>query len=397
MNNKRLSAISLGHFAIDILNSSIPIILAVLSGDLGWSNSLIGFGVMVYTFAAALSQPLFGLLADRWRGRWLAAAGLLWLMVFYALASFATTYGALITLLTIGALGSGAFHPTGIVNAADAGGKRPATATSFFFLLGQTGLSLGPFLSGLMLQRYGMASLPFLALAMTPAVVFMFWALREPMAEDEVLVTQAAGASRAKTSSAMIGLFFMVVILRSTTLQSYMTLLPKFFADMGITPGRYGLMVAAFVFAGALGTFVGGFLGDRFDRRVVMASSMVSSVPFALLMLGNLNWLYFVGAAATGALLSIPHSILLITGQDLLPKRKGMIGGLVLGLMFASGAATAWIASWFSDRVGLGLVLTLLAFVPILASIGAAFLPKARSSAAPSLGAESTPAPAAAD
>ena len=60
-----------------------------------------------------------------------------------------------------------------------------------------------------------------------------------------------------------------------------------------------------------------------------------------------------MAAFIAGALLNVPHSIMLIIGQDLLPKRKGFIGGAVLGFMFASGAATAWIASWFADRVGL--------------------------------------------
>ena len=68
MNAKRLGAISFGHFAIDILNSSIAIILVSVSQQWDLSNSQIGFGAMVYTFAASLTQPFFGLLADRWRG-----------------------------------------------------------------------------------------------------------------------------------------------------------------------------------------------------------------------------------------------------------------------------------------------------------------------------------------
>ncbi len=381
MNGKRLSAISYGHFAIDILNASVPIILANWSKEFGLTNGQIGFGIMIYTFAAALTQPFFGLLADRWRGRWLAAAGLLWVMFFYSLAAFAPTYPILITLLTIGALGSGAFHPTGIVNAGDAGGNRPATATSFFFLLGQSGLALGPFVSGLVLERMGMSGLPYIALAMTPAVLYMAWALNDPMAEYETEIVMPDGArSRAtRAATTTILLFFLVVILRSTTLQSYMTLLPKYFADMGLGSAQYGLMLAVFTGAGALGTFFGGMLGDRYERRKVMAIPMLIAMPFAFLMLGNQGTLYFVGAIVAGALLSIPHSILLVIGQDLLPQRKGMIGGLVLGLMFASGAATAWIASLFADRFGLGTVLYVLAFFPILTSACILLLPKAPS------------------
>ncbi|HMN30161.1 MAG TPA: hypothetical protein PKE45_18560, partial [Caldilineaceae bacterium] len=75
MNVKRLSAASLGHFSIDVLTSSVAMILTYLSGHFQLSISQIGFGAMVYTIFAAMTQPLFGALADRWRGRWLAAAG----------------------------------------------------------------------------------------------------------------------------------------------------------------------------------------------------------------------------------------------------------------------------------------------------------------------------------
>ena len=105
---KRLISISYGHFAIDILNASVAIILTSVSSDFGLTVSQIGFGAMVYTFAAAFSQPAFGLLSDRVQGRWMGAIGLAWTMIFYALASFSTSYLMLITLLTIGAFGSGA-------------------------------------------------------------------------------------------------------------------------------------------------------------------------------------------------------------------------------------------------------------------------------------------------
>jgi len=83
----------------------------------------------------------------------------------------------------------------------------------------------------------------------------------------------------------------------------------------------------------------------------------------------------------------VPHSILLVMAQKLLPKRKGMIGGAVLGFMFASGAAVTWGASIAADIVGLSTVLTVLVLLPIGAGISALVLPSTR-------GAEPQPAPA---
>jgi len=54
-----------------------------------------------------------------------------------------------------------------------------------------------------------------------------------------------------------------------------------------------------------------------------------------------------------------------------------MMGGAALGFTFASGAAMAWVASWFGDLVGLAPVLSVLAFIPIGAALSALALPPA--------------------
>jgi FSR family fosmidomycin resistance protein-like MFS transporter len=390
MNYKRLTSISYGHFSIDILNSSIAIILTSVSNDFGLSVSQIGFGAMIYTFAAAFSQPLFGLVADRLRGRWLGAIGLAWTIAFYALAAFSPNYPVLITLLTIGALGSGAFHPVGIVNAADAGGDYPTSSTSIFFLLGQSGLALGPIVSGLVLQNMGLSGLPYIALAMTPAVIMMAVFLNEPMADsapepeaksagDAAAVATPTGTARPQVGRFVITAFVLAIALRATTIQSFAVLLPKYFDNLGYTSGEYGLMLGIFTMGGALGTLSGGIFGDRFERRTLMVVALLLSVPFSLALLNTQGMAYFVAAFLAGGLLNVPHSIMLIIGQELLPKRKGFIGGAVLGFMFASGAGMAWVASWFADWVGLGTVLTLLAFFPIAAAAITLVLPRSRS------------------
>lgn len=127
-----------------------------------------------------------------------------------------------------------------------------------------------------------------------------------------------------------------------------------------------------------MGTFLGGFLGDRFNRRIVIFLSTMLSVPFCIGLLNTSGWLFFLNAAIAGALLNVPHSIILVMAQQLLPRRKGMAGGLVLGFMFASGAVGAWIGAWFADFVGLYTILSLIAFLPLGAGICALFLPPTR-------------------
>ena len=384
MKVKRLTAVSYGHFAIDILNASIAMVLTSAAGLYELSVSQIGFGAMVFTLSASLTQPLFGMLADRLKGRWLGAVGLLWNMAFYALAPFMPSYWTMVLCLSIGALGSGALHPAGIVHASAAGGRLPTTATSIFFLAGQSGLALGPFIAGIVIQTVGLrVGMPLMALSALPAVIVMALYLRDPIEDDGARASVKSSSESRSTSNRNRGLlvavaFVLLIALRSSTWQGFMVLLPKYFDDLAYEPAVYGAIIGVLTFGGALGTFGGGYLGDKFNRRMVIFLAMLFSVPFAFSLLHNTGVALLVSAALAGAMLSIPHSILLMMAQQFLPARKGMIGGAVLGFMFASGAVSAWLASLLAEVIGLGTVLMILAVLPIGAGICALVLPSTR-------------------
>jgi FSR family fosmidomycin resistance protein-like MFS transporter len=400
MNYKRLLSASFGHWAIDILNSSVPMIWTAVSAphifDLEVSE--IALAAMIYTFAAALAQPLFGILVDKVRGRYVAAGGLLWLTFFYVIAPLMPNFPTLVACLTIGALGSAALHPAGMVTATAAGGRFPTMATSIFFVLGQIGLSLGPLIAGYVIQAFGVAGLPYIAFVIVPPVaIAMLLFLRDPIVDEHdhghphphappAKSTSAQAARPAEATSrsfvsrgaVVVTMFILLIALKSTTQASFTTLLPKYFDDRGFLPGEYGAMIGFMTLLGAAGTFIGGFLGDRFNRRMVLFLSMTVSVPFSLALLNFTGWSYFVAAGISGLVLNIPHSIMLLMAQRLLPKQKGMIGGAVLGFMFASGALGAWISGVIANYVGLSVVLTTLATLPMLAGLCALVLPSTR-------------------
>jgi FSR family fosmidomycin resistance protein-like MFS transporter len=219
--------------------------------------------------------------------------------------------------------------------------------------------------------------------------------MHTPLADEAQPVKQAGAESttaRRHTATFVVTMFTLLIALRATTGQSFTTLLPKFYDDLGFSPLVYGQMLGVFSFCGALGTFFGGFLGDRFNRRMVIFISTVLSAPFCIALLNTEGWLFFLAAGMAGALLSVPHSIILVMAQQLLPTRKGFVGGLVLGFMFASGAVSTWIAAWFADGFGLFPVLMVLAFLPLGAAFCALLLPSTRASSAPAPQSEPTSA-----
>lgn len=381
MNIRRLGAASLGHFSIDFLNASVAIILTAMAGRFELVNSQIAFGVMLYVFASALTQPLFGLLADRLRGRWLASIGLLWTMTFFAVAAYANTYTTMLTLLIIGALGSAAFHPVGTMSATNAGGNRATSAASIFFLFGQSGFAIGPMVAGFVLESWGMAGIPYLSLATIPAFLLMAIYLRKPI--EEAPAVQLARPAIGQRKESMIGgmallAFIGLIALKSTTGQTFMALLPKYLSDLGYTPAQYGQMLGIYILAGAAGTLAGGFLGDRYSRRLVVFWALLLGAPSGFFMLTAAGTNFVVLAIFSGFMLSLPHSIIVVMAQRLLPKRQGLASGAVLGFMFASGAAASGVVGWISDYTGLQAALQVVALLPILAGICALSLPATR-------------------
>lgn len=376
MNTKRLFATTYGHFSIDIINSSTAMVLTVMAAPDKFNLSVgdIALGALLYQIFASMSQPIFGSLTDRLRGRWVGGIGLLWTIVFYSIAMFMQTYPMFLGCLMIGGLGSGAFHAAGVYNAPASGGHRSTLATSIFFLGGQSGLAIGPIIAGLILSRNGIHGLPFTAMAMLPAVVVMLLFMNTPIGD-----LPTAKATRTKTGRkgaiTLVVIFMILITLRSGTSQAFSTLLPKYFDLQGLAPSQYGLLIGWFTFLGALGTFSSGFLVERFDRRWLIIVSLLISTPFYLWMLNTDGYSYFIAAAVASFSVSISHTILVVMAQELAPQSRGLVGGLVLGFIFASGSTVAWIAGEVADVTGLPLVLNALSFLPIGAALCAILLP----------------------
>ena len=388
MNLRRLSAVSFGHMAIDILNASIAMILAVLAVPFSISNAQIGLGSMAYALMGSLSQPFFGVLADRFGGRWLGAIGLLWTAVFYYAATFSQNYFTLIALMTIASLGSGAFHPQGAMNAGAAGGHKATTGTSVFFLLGQMGLAMGPMLAGVLLEEIWMDGPRYMAIATLPFVVWMAYGLRKPLVRVQDEPAQARPVEQRPRSPidadpalqsnrrwpALVA-FAVLVALRASVHQIFYGLLPKYFSDLGFSPREFGFMVGVPSVAIALGSMTGGILGDRYEQPKIVLWSLLAATPFSWLMLDIVEgWLFFPLAFAAGFLVGIPHSILVVMAQRFLPNRQGLASGAILGFTFASGAFGIGLAGPIADYSSLSAVMHVVALLPLIAALCAVFL-----------------------
>jgi FSR family fosmidomycin resistance protein-like MFS transporter len=374
--NRAFVSNGLAHLAVDLLSGQRAMLLAIFSVPLGLTNAVIGLVGTLSTLMGSVSQPLFGWLADRAGARWLAAGGVLWMGLFFSLAVLTPGHWPLV-FLVVASLGSGAFHPAGAMEATLISQQRfrgrEATAASLFFLFGSGGYSLGPAIGGPILERWGPPGLLLMLVGIVPIALN---AGRQLSGGDHLLTTaeqwESVGPRPRPRPGAWLrfGLFVLLIAFRSWAQQNMMVFLPKYFSDLGFRPAIYGLIASLFTAGGALGTVVGGWLGDRYGRKqVIVITLLAAGVPLMMYpRYGATNWTYLITPVA-GALTGAAHSILVVVAQNMMPRRMGAASGLVLGFTFASGAVGTYISGILADHMGFDLLFQATAALALLSGL----------------------------
>ncbi len=131
-----------------------------------------------------------------------------------------------------------------------------------------------------------------------------------------------------------------------------------------------------FVFLGAVavGTVVGGPLGDRFGRKYVIWFSILGVFPFtAMLPYASLMWTGVL-TVVIGLILASAFSAIVVYAQELVPGRVGAIAGLFFGFAFGMGGLGAALLGVLADHTSIFFVYRVCAFLPLIGLL-AAFLP----------------------
>ena len=146
----------------------------------------------------------------------------------------------------------------------------------------------------------------------------------------------------------------------------------------GVAKEQAALAVTAMLLAGALATLAGGRLADRFGRRAVLVGFLLPLAPLLLFFLrapgpAGLLCLVLIGAGTVGT-----YSVAVVLGQEYLPGREGIAGGVTMGLAIGIGGIGVPLLGALADRQGVAAVFPVLAGLPLLAAALSATLPGPR-------------------
>lgn len=359
------------HMVVDGYGNIYAPLLPLLIPKLGLSLAGAGTLTMLYQIAASVAQVGFGHLADRWRPRALVMVGPLVSVTVLSLVGVAPTIPILALVLFAGGLGGAAFHPPAAALAHRLGGDRPGLAMSVHISGGTLGFALGPLLFAPVAQHFGLAWTPLTAIP--GLIVIGFFLTRVPPID---LHTRAAAGFRALRPYARpLTLLYSIVVLRTMTSLAFATYVPVLLTRRGMTVAQAAGAVAAYLFAGGLGGFLGGPTADRFGARWVIACSLLLATPF-LAASPHLNGAAFVVVFAIGGFFlqsTLPVNV--TYGQTLAPVSAATVSSLMMGFGWGTGGLSVPLVGAFADRVGIDRALFGLAFVPLIAAVLALPLP----------------------
>ncbi len=124
----------------------------------------------------------------------------------------------------------------------------------------------------------------------------------------------------------------------------------------------------------AVGTLIGGPIGDRIGRKYVIWGSILGVLPFTLaLPYADLFWTGVL-TVLIGVIMASAFSAILVYAQELIPGRVGMVGGLFFGFAFGMAGIAAAVLGWLADQTSIGFVYTVCSFLPLIGLL-TVFLP----------------------
>lgn len=374
-----LGAISSAHFLNDMLQSLILALYPLLKGSYALSFTQIGLMTLTYQVTASILQPLVGSFTDRHPQQHALVAGMGFSLCGLLLLSQAHTFAWLLVAAALTGMGSAIFHPESSRVARLASGGRHGLAQSLFQVGGNAGSACGPLLAALVVIPLGQASLAWFAPAALLAMAVLGrigrWKAQQQKNSAGQRLSAAPPLSKARTAYALAVLVALVFTkyMYTASFHSYYTfyLIERF----ALSAQAAQLLLFVFLSGVALGTILGGPLGDRIGRKRVIWFSILGAAPFSLLLphvgLEGTVALSFV----IGLVISSAFSAILVLAQELLPGRIGMVSGLFFGLAFGVAGIGAALIGTLADRYGITAVYHITAFLP-LGGIVAVLLPE---------------------
>jgi FSR family fosmidomycin resistance protein-like MFS transporter len=374
-------AIATCHLINDMMQSLLPAIYPNLKEEFSLNFRQVGLVTLTYQITASLLQPLVGLYADRRPTPKALPGGVLFSMAGLLILSEANHYGLLLLGAGLLGMGSSVFHPESSRVARMASGGRHGLAQSLFQVGGNAGQALGPLAAALVVVRWGQSSLAFFALLALVSLGILWkvslWYQHHGLARLQAAGTSRKAAATLPSSTVVGGIVVLLILVFSkyvylASITSYYTF--YLIDHFHLTVRAAQLYLFLFTAAIAVGTAIGGPIGDRIGRKRVIWVSVLGPLPFTLLLpYASLAWTGPL-SVIIGLVLASAFPAIIVFAQELMPGKVGMVSGLFFGFSFGVGGLGAAGLGALADATSVEFVYRVCSVLPV-AGLLTVFLP----------------------
>jgi MFS transporter, FSR family, fosmidomycin resistance protein len=366
-----IMAVSVCHLLNDVMQSLLSAIYPMLKADYGLEFWQVGLLTMMFQVTASLLQPAVGLFTDKRPMPYSLPVGMASTLVGLMFLAYANQY----VLLLIGAsfigIGSAIFHPESSRVARMASGGRYGMAQSFFQVGGNLGTAIGPLLAAFIVVPRGQASVAWFSLAALLGMAIL-WQVSGWYSRYRIAAAKRPAVSRALPFPRRRIVIALVVLAALTFSKNvYMASLSSYYTfyvieKFGVSVQQSQVMLFLLLGAAAVGTIIGGPLGDKIGAKAVIWFSILGVLPFTLAMpYADLFWTGVL-SAIIGMIFASAFPAIIVFAQELMPGRVGMVAGIFFGFAFGMGGIAAAVLGVIADAKGLDYVYTICSFLPLL-------------------------------
>ncbi len=376
-----LVAISFCHLLNDMVQSLIPSIYPILKSSFHLDFGQVGLITLTYQLVASLLQPFVGLYTDKKPQPYSLPVGMGFTLLGLLMLSMAPNFPLLLLAAALVGMGSSVFHPESSRVARMASGGQHGMAQSVFQVGGNAGTALGPLLAAFIVLPKGQHSIAWFSLAALLGIVVLAnvgtWYRNNSFLEAASSAKDLKHHIALPRKTVAISMAVLIALIFSkyfylASLSSYYTfyLISKFHVPVRTAQ----LLLFVFLGAAAAGTIIGGPVGDRFGRKLVIWCSILGVLPFTLMLpYANLFWTAIL-TVIIGVVIASAFSAILVYAQELIPGKVGMVSGLFFGFAFGMGGIGAGVLGKLADLTSITFVYHVCAFLPVIGLL-TAFLP----------------------
>lgn len=307
--------------------------------------------IAVPVLLGSLARIPMGLLTDRYKGRAVFTALMLFAAIPPLFVSSAGSYPALLGVaFLMGMAGSSFAIGVGFVSRwfkADQQGSALG-----IYGLGNIGQSAAVFLGPVLAASIGMNNVfrGVSALLVVWAAVFFLTARNAPVeVKPKTLSAMLALLTRQRLAWVLAAFYFLTF----GGFVAFSIYLPSLLTDQfGLQPTDAGFRTAGFVVLATLLRPVGGWLSDRIGGARVLSVVFFGIVPFALLLAWPSMLPFTVGALGCAALLGLGNGAVFKLVPQYFPAETGTVTGLVGAVGGMGGFFPPLVLGFFRDTVG---------------------------------------------